>query len=181
MSFRQFLVERSACGLYGLKGIGYTFHVENNKGGRFLVADNDSTLRLKIGDEEKPRNAINRIEQRFTTYNNSRAERGNNPVEMERFVRDIFPVLQQQDHNEDFLSTKDDEIRAETNRQFVFGRLDIGGGKTVRLYHFNDKRTGLFIYDSDTYTFRRVNSSKIEKISDKEYKLNGKLDDIKLR
>lgn len=55
------------------------------------------------------------------------------------------------------------------------------GGETVRLYHFNDKRTGLFVYDSDTYTFRRINSSKIEKISDKEYRLNGKLDDIKLR
>jgi hypothetical protein len=79
------------------------------------------------------------------------------------------------------LKKRDDEISAESNGQFVFGRLDIGGGETVRLYRFNDKRTGLFIYDSDTYTFRRVNSSKIEKISDKEYKLNGKLDEIKLR
>ena len=100
---------------------------------------------------------------------------------MESFVRSIFPVLQQQDHNEAFLKARDDEVRAETNKQFVFGRLDIGGGETVRLYHFNDKRTGLFVYDSDTYTFRRINSSKIEKISDKEYRLNGKLDDIKLR
>jgi hypothetical protein len=81
ISFRQFLKERATNNHRTLEGVG-TFHIERNRGGAFLVADNDKTLRIPVEDEKRPSNTFVSLMSRFNSYNKSRTEKGRDQVEI---------------------------------------------------------------------------------------------------